>query len=35
MFSRRLFELLELDAVLFPLNKKSTQKEPYFWPSTL
>lgn len=26
---------IELDQVLFPLNKKSTQKEPAFWPNEL
>ena len=26
---------VEVDAVLFPLNKKSTQKEPQHWPSLL
>lgn len=26
---------VELDQVLFPLNKKSTQKEPYFWVGEL
>jgi replicative superfamily II helicase len=25
----------ELDAVHFPINKKSTQKEPYLWPAEL
>ena len=26
---------VELDQVLFPLNRKSTQKEPQFWPNEL
>lgn len=26
---------VELDQVLFPMNKKSTQKEPYLWPNEL
>jgi hypothetical protein len=26
---------IEVDQVLFPINKKSTQKEPQFWPNEL